>query len=192
MVILTVATDERAAWNGVMAPLPDRTLHLHRGRDGRPRVGRIVQSRPFTRPGALQPGLERRLDLHRRPAGRRRARRSDLGVPHAPTPGSGSRSSRPLAEASSPSDRSRRSAGSPSRTTSGRPSPSRSGRKHGRARRPRRPSLDGGAFGSRTDGSRRAHVRPPETYGFSIGLTSIARAVRVIRPAASSRRRSDS
>ena len=35
----------------------------------------------------------------------------------------------------------------------------------------------------RTGGSRGATFAPPETYGFSIGLTSIARSVRMVRPA---------
>ena len=59
MVILTVATDERAAWKGVMAPLADRPLHLHRGDDGRPRLGWLVQPGTLARPRPLQPGLGR-------------------------------------------------------------------------------------------------------------------------------------
>ena len=83
MVILTVATDERAAWNGVMAPFLIGLVHLHRGDGRRPCVGRIVQPSSLARSRPLQPGVGRRLDLHRRPARRRSPRRRDLGV-HLP------------------------------------------------------------------------------------------------------------
>ena len=80
MVILTVATDERAAWNGVMAPFLIGLFIFTAARHGRPGVRWIVQSRALTRSRSLQPGVGRRLDLHRRPARRRSARRRDLGV----------------------------------------------------------------------------------------------------------------
>ena len=85
MVILTVATDERAAWNGVMAPFLIGLFIFTAAVTVGPGLGRIVQPGSLARPRALQPGVGRRLDLHRRAARRRRARRRDLGVPDAPS-----------------------------------------------------------------------------------------------------------
>ena len=78
--------------------------------------------------------------------------------------------------AASVSGRTPRSAGSPCPPTSGRPTPSRPRRRHARPARPRRPSPAGTASAAGTGGSRGARsCRPRVTYGFSIGLRSIAR-----------------
>jgi len=77
MVILTV--DRRSGpLEGCHGAAPDRALHLHCGDRSRPRVGRLLQPRSLARPGPLQPGVGRCLDLPPRAARRRRARWCDL------------------------------------------------------------------------------------------------------------------
>ena len=57
MVILTVATDERAAWNGVMAPFLIGLFIFTAATVDRACLGRLLQPRALTRPRALEPGV---------------------------------------------------------------------------------------------------------------------------------------
>ena len=179
MVILTVATDERAAWKGVMAPFLIGLFIFTAATTVGPASGGSFNPARSLDPvlynqdwgdvwiyivgplagGVLGAAIWAYVIAAR--AGRRVARRDDLreGARRAP----------------SPSGRSPRSAGSPSRTSSGRPSPSRS-RSNARTRAPPSKAIPGRRRARSTYGRLAAcDVRPPDTYGFSIGLTSIAR-----------------
>ena len=67
IVICTVATDDRAPWKGVMAPLLIG-LFIFTAADGSARRPGLVQPREIARPRPLQRGLRRSLDLPRRAA----------------------------------------------------------------------------------------------------------------------------
>ena len=80
MVILTVATDDRAPWKGVMAPLMIGLFIFTAATTVGPTSGGSFNPARSLDPVLLEPGLGQRLDLHRRPARRRHPRRRDLGV----------------------------------------------------------------------------------------------------------------
>ena len=78
LVICTVATDDRAPWKGVMAPLLIGFFIFTAATAIGPASRWLVQPREIARPGPLELGLRRPLDLPCRAALRRPDRRSAL------------------------------------------------------------------------------------------------------------------
>ena len=78
IVICTVATDDRAPWKGVMAPLLIGLFIFTAADAIGPASGGSFNPARSLDPGDLQLELQRHLDLPRRAARRRRGRRSDL------------------------------------------------------------------------------------------------------------------
>ena len=73
-VIITVATDDSAPWKGVLAPVAIGGFIFTAAVTMGPTLGRLVQPGALDRPGDLGRRVREPLDLHRRPAHRRRPR----------------------------------------------------------------------------------------------------------------------
>jgi hypothetical protein len=80
-VIITVATDERAAWKGVLAPLAIGSFIFTAAVTMWPASGGSFQPGSFDRPSDRRRQVWQPLDLHRRAARRRSIRRRRLDVP---------------------------------------------------------------------------------------------------------------
>ncbi len=76
LVVATVATDERAPWNGVFAPLAIGLFIFTAATVAGPMSGGSFNPARSMDPAIIAGHVQRPLDLHRRPAGRRRARRA--------------------------------------------------------------------------------------------------------------------